>query len=35
MGVKKLILIDYDTVDYSNLNRQVLYKYSDAGKIKV
>lgn len=34
-GVGKLGLIDFDTVDISNLQRQVLYSSSDAGKTKV
>ncbi len=29
LGVKEMILVDKDVVDYSNLNRQILYsKYS-------
>ena len=35
MGVGKLILIDKDTVDISNLNRQMLFGHEDVGKLKV
>ena len=35
MGVKKIFLLDCDTVDASNLNRQVLFTISDVGKRKV
>lgn len=31
LGVKKIILLDKDTVDLTNLNRQVLFKLSDVG----
>lgn len=31
LGVKRIILIDKDTVDVTNLNRQILYKLSDVG----
>jgi len=34
-GIKKFILIDFDKVDESNLNRQVLYTKADVGKNKV
>ena len=34
-GLKKFIIIDKDVVDYSNLNRQLLYTSSDIGKDKV
>jgi len=34
-GFKKFILIDFENVDVTNLNRQVLYKEDDVGKIKV
>lgn len=33
-GLSKLGIIDYDTVNYSNLNRQILYNSSDIGKKK-
>ncbi len=35
LGVKKMIMIDKDTVDISNLNRQVLFSWDDVGKPKV
>lgn len=34
-GVKKLILVDFDKVDPSNLNRQLAYNANDIGKSKV
>ena len=34
-GVKNFVLIDFDKVDESNLNRQILYTMSDVGKNKV
>lgn len=34
-GVKKLILVDYDIIESSNLNRQILYSESDVGKEKI
>lgn len=34
-GVKKIIGIDYDEVEISNLNRQILYKEADVGMKKV
>ncbi len=34
-GVGKLILVDKDTVDITNLNRQILYTEEDVGKPKV
>ena len=34
-GVGRLGIIDFDTVDDSNLQRQVLYATSDVGKSKV
>ena len=33
-GIGKLVLIDFDTVSESNLNRQFLYTVEDAGKSK-
>lgn len=33
-GIGKLILIDYDTVNESNLNRQFLYSIEDTGDFK-
>jgi molybdopterin/thiamine biosynthesis adenylyltransferase len=35
LGVKKLILIDKDVVDPSNLNRQLLFSPQHVGKPKV
>ena len=34
-GVKNFVLIDFDKVDESNLNRQILYTMLDVGKNKV
>jgi adenylyltransferase/sulfurtransferase len=34
-GYKNFTLIDFDTVDESNLARQILYKSSDIGKYKI
>jgi molybdopterin/thiamine biosynthesis adenylyltransferase len=34
MGIKKLILIDLDTVETSNLSRQMLFKPGDEGRPK-
>lgn len=31
LGVKKIILLDKDTVDNSNLNRQILFRPEDVG----
>ncbi len=35
LGVKKIILIDKDVIESSNLNRQTLYSKKDIGKKKV
>lgn len=35
LGVNELILLDYDTVEYHNLNRQILFDKSHIGKFKV
>ena len=34
LGVKKVILLDKDVVDSSNLNRQILFRHEDVGKPK-
>lgn len=34
LGVKKILGIDFDIVDKTNLNRQILYSESDVGKKK-
>ena len=34
-GFQHFILVDFDKVDFSNLNRQILYVYEDIGKAKV
>ncbi len=35
LGVKKIIIVDYDNVDIHNLNRQLMYTLADVGKRKV
>lgn len=35
MGVKNITLVDYDKVEYGNLNRQFIYTENDIGKYKV
>lgn len=35
IGVKKIYIIDYDNIDATNLNRQILYGREDIGKSKV
>jgi len=34
-GIGKLVLIDFDTIEVSNLNRQLLFRDEDIGKSKV
>ena len=34
-GFKHFVLVDFDKVDASNLNRQILYVFNDIGKNKV
>src|SRR5207247_515788 len=34
-GVGKIGLVDYDTVDYTNLQRQIVHGTSGIGKLKV
>jgi len=35
MGLKKIIIVDYDVVDNHNMNRQLMYSVKDIGKNKV
>eukprot|EP01012_Entosiphon_sulcatum_P011123 TRINITY_DN1666_c0_g1_i1.p1 TRINITY_DN1666_c0_g1~~TRINITY_DN1666_c0_g1_i1.p1 ORF type:complete len:316 (-),score=52.69 TRINITY_DN1666_c0_g1_i1:7-933(-) len=35
LGIRKMFLVDFDTVDTTNLNRQILFSKSDVGKLKV
>ncbi len=35
LGVKNFIILDYDRIEASNLNRQVLYTFNDVGKSKI
>ena len=34
-GFQHFVLVDFDKVDSSNINRQILYLYEDIGKVKV
>ncbi len=34
MGVGRIVIVDYDTVEVSNLNRQLLFSEEDVGKSK-
>lgn len=35
LGVKKIIIVDYDVVDNHNMNRQLMYSVKDIGLRKV
>ncbi len=35
LGVKKIIIVDYDVVDNHNMNRQLMYSVKDIGLKKV
>jgi hypothetical protein len=35
IGIKKFTLVDFDRIEISNLNRQILYSKKDVGKLKV
>jgi molybdopterin/thiamine biosynthesis adenylyltransferase len=35
LGVRKIIIVDYDKVDLHNLNRQFMYTLQDVGQSKV
>jgi molybdopterin/thiamine biosynthesis adenylyltransferase len=35
LGIKNIGIVDHDKVDYSNLNRQILFNTKDIGKFKV
>ena len=34
LGIKKIGIADHDKVDFSNLNRQILFNTKDIGKLK-
>ena len=34
-GVGRLGLVDYDTVDYSNLHRRIIHGTKDVGRLKL
>lgn len=34
-GIGKITLVDFDTVDISNLSRQIFYRENDVGRLKV
>lgn len=35
LGIRKLTIVDFDTVEESNFNRQLLFDRTDIGKVKV
>lgn len=35
LGIENITITDFDTIELSNMNRQILYKNSDIGKTKV
>lgn len=35
LGVQNVCIVDYDTVELSNLNRQMLFSESDIGRVKI
>ena len=35
LGVGKIGIVDYDKIELSNLNRQIIYSHKDIGKYKV
>lgn len=35
LGIENITITDFDTIELSNMNRQILYKDSDIGKAKV
>ncbi len=35
LGVSRIVIVDFDTIEKSNLNRQLLYEQNDIGKLKV
>ena len=34
-GIENITLVDYDTIDISNINRQIIAKENNVGKLKV